>query len=99
MTTLCGIAVADGRFCTGLEVGRPLGVAVVLGLMLGVGDCAAGLAGEGTPGEAVVLLGSLPPEIRNPTPTAAPASTRAAAMIKINLPGDPLGISSLGPGG
>jgi hypothetical protein len=91
MTSLCGIAADDGNFCTGLEVGLLLEVALALGSALGVvdalalGDCPAGLAGVTMLGEAVVLLGSLLPEIRNPTPIAKPTSTSAPAMIEINL--------------
>src|SRR4029450_9676754 len=49
MTSLSGIAVDDGNFCSGLEVGLPPEVAVGLalevddGLALLVGDCPAGL--------------------------------------------------------
>ena len=56
-----------------------LEVALALGLVLGVDDglaLAVGLTGGKMVGEAVVLLGSPLPEIRNPTPTATPTSTR-----------------------
>jgi hypothetical protein len=98
MTSLSGIAADDGNFCTGLEVGLPLEVAV--GLALGVGDCPAGLTDEKEMlGEAVVLSGSPLPEIWNPTPTATPTSTRVPAMIETNLPRDPPDPSPPGPGG
>ena len=95
MTTLSGIAADDGNFCTRPEVGLPLEVAVALGLALGVDD---GLA-LGVGDCAVVLRGSPLPDIRKPTPTATPASTRAPAMIGTNLPRDPLDPSPPGPGG
>jgi hypothetical protein len=105
MTSVTGIAADEGNFCAGLAVGPPLEVAVALGLPLGVGDKLAfgdtDAAGDGVGkkmlGDAVVLPGSPLPEIRNPTPTATPTSTRAPAMIKINLPRDPP--SPPGPGG
>jgi len=75
-------------------VGLPLEVAVALGLALGVDD---GLT-LGV-GEAVVLPGSPLPEIRNPTPTATPTSTRAPAIIEANLPRNPPDPSPPGPGG
>ena len=62
MTSLCGIAAADGSFCAGLEVGVLLAEALALplevtdGLALGVTD-AGWLDGVGkkTLGEAVLL--------------------------------------------
>src|SRR4029453_18275782 len=82
MTSLSGIAADDGNFCTRLEVGLP--VAVALGLALGVDDGLALPVGDCPAG------GSLLPEIWNPTPTATPTSTRIPAMIETNLPRDPL---------
>src|SRR4030095_16607364 len=75
MTSLSGIAVDDGNSLAGLEVGRPLEVAVAFGLALGVDDGMALPVGDCPAG------GSLLPEIWNPPPTATPPSTRIPAMI------------------